>query len=250
MPAGTRERALEAALELLGSEGVRALSHARVDLRAGLPPGSTSNWFRTRRSLLGGLVDWIAERERADFDPAAMPMITRVEDLVEGLCVMTELLTGPRAKSHPCALRPLPRTRRRPRARRAPAAATPRVRAVDRAARHRRRHRRSGARDPSPHGACGWTASSQAHGRPCARAAPRDRTRGSRLGETLTHPFDEAPPADGWYQPVDSARPLRAGEGHLLSPEQAAPAVFRSGLRGAIPHPYGCGSSCRGKGHG
>ena len=97
MPAGTRERALEAALELLGSEGVRALSHARVDLRAGLPPGSTSNWFRTRRSLLGGLVDWIAERERADFDPAAMPMITRVEDLVDGLCVMTELQTGPRA---------------------------------------------------------------------------------------------------------------------------------------------------------
>lgn len=95
MPAGTRERALEAAVELLGSEGVRALSHARVDARAGLPPGSTSNWFRTRRALLGGLVDWIAERERADFDPAAMPVISRVADLVDGLCVMAELQTGP-----------------------------------------------------------------------------------------------------------------------------------------------------------
>ena len=51
MPATTRERALEAAVELLGSQGVRALSHARVDDRAGLPAGSTSNWFRTRRAL-------------------------------------------------------------------------------------------------------------------------------------------------------------------------------------------------------
>jgi DNA-binding transcriptional regulator YbjK len=95
MPAATRERGLEAAVELLGAEGVRALSHARVDERAGLPPGSTSNWFRTRRALLGGIVDWIAERERADFDPAAMPTISGVDELIEGLCAMTELQTGP-----------------------------------------------------------------------------------------------------------------------------------------------------------
>ncbi|WP_105030588.1 TetR/AcrR family transcriptional regulator [Arthrobacter ruber] len=95
MPASTRERGLEAAVELLGAEGVRALSHARVDERAGLPPGSTSNWFRTRRALLGGVVDWIAERERADFDPAAMPAITGADGLIEGLCAMVELQAGP-----------------------------------------------------------------------------------------------------------------------------------------------------------
>ena len=95
MPAATRERALEAAVELLGAEGVRALSHARVDERAGLPPGSTSNWFRTRRALIGGFVDWIAERERADFEPAAMPTISGVDELIEGLCAMAELQTGP-----------------------------------------------------------------------------------------------------------------------------------------------------------
>ena len=94
MPAATRERALEAAVELLGTDGVRALSHARVDERAGLPPGSTSNWFRTRRALLGGAVDWIAERERADFDPAAMPLMTGPDGLVAGLCAMAELQTG------------------------------------------------------------------------------------------------------------------------------------------------------------
>ena len=95
MPATTRERALEAAVELLGAEGVRALSHARVDERAGLPPGSTSNWFRTRRALLAGVVDWIAELERADFNPAAMPAITGTSELIEGLCAMTERQTGP-----------------------------------------------------------------------------------------------------------------------------------------------------------
>lgn len=94
MAATTRERALEAALQVLGTEGVRALSHARVDERAGLPVGSTSNWFRTRRALLGGVVDWIAERERADFDPAAMPAVTAPDELIEGLCTMVELQVG------------------------------------------------------------------------------------------------------------------------------------------------------------
>ena len=94
MPAATRKRGLQAAVELLGSEGVRALSHARVDERAGLPPGSTSNWFRTRRALLGGVVDWIAEQERADFDPAAMPAIAGLDGLIEGLCAMAELQIG------------------------------------------------------------------------------------------------------------------------------------------------------------
>lgn len=95
MPAATRERALQAAVEVLGTAGLRALSHARVDEQANLPPGSTSNWFRTRRALLGGVVDWIAERERADFDPAAMPATTGLEGLVEGLSAMAELQTGP-----------------------------------------------------------------------------------------------------------------------------------------------------------
>jgi AcrR family transcriptional regulator len=95
MPARTRERGLEAAVDLLGEQGVRALTHARVDERAGLPPGSTSNWFRTRRALLGGVVDWIAERERADFEPAVLSTIASVGALVDGLCAMTDVQSGP-----------------------------------------------------------------------------------------------------------------------------------------------------------
>ncbi|MBM7821415.1 DNA-binding transcriptional regulator YbjK [Cellulosimicrobium cellulans] len=95
MAAATRDRALDAAVEVLGADGVRALSHARVDRRAGLPPGSTSNWFRTRRALLAGVVDRIAEQERADLDVTAMPTITSVDALVDGLCAMTEAQSGP-----------------------------------------------------------------------------------------------------------------------------------------------------------
>ena len=94
--AATKERALEAAVELLGTEGVRALSHARVDARAGLPAGSTSNWFRTRRALLAGIIDWMAELERADFAPAVLERPTP-ETITEGICAVLLLQTGPSA---------------------------------------------------------------------------------------------------------------------------------------------------------
>lgn len=91
----TRSRALEAAVSLVGEQGVRALTHARVDERAGLPRGSTSNWFRTRHALVAGVTTWIAERERADF-AAAGPIAPRDEDeLVDAFCVMIAVETGP-----------------------------------------------------------------------------------------------------------------------------------------------------------
>ena len=92
--AATKERALDAAVELLGTDGVRALSHARVDERAGLPAGSTSNWFRTRRALLAGIIDWMAEHERADFAPSVLERPTP-ETIIEGLCAVLLLQTGP-----------------------------------------------------------------------------------------------------------------------------------------------------------
>lgn len=95
--AATRDRALEAAVALLGSEGMRALTHARVDARAGLPPGTTSNWFRTRRALLVGVVDWMAELERAEFRADETPMPPGPEALIEGLCAAIDLQTGPSA---------------------------------------------------------------------------------------------------------------------------------------------------------
>ncbi len=91
--ASTRERALDAAVELLGTEGLRALTHGRVDERAGIPRGSTSNWFRTRAALLAGVADWIVQQELRGVDVITTPPAS-VEEFVDGLSAGIEHLTG------------------------------------------------------------------------------------------------------------------------------------------------------------
>ena len=88
-----RERVLDAALAVLGQQGLRALTHARVDEAAGLPRGSASNYFRTRRALLDGMVEHLARREQADF--AGTAPVRRREDAVSAFVGMLEAQAGP-----------------------------------------------------------------------------------------------------------------------------------------------------------
>ncbi|HZO06510.1 MAG TPA: hypothetical protein VFB52_08990 [Solirubrobacterales bacterium] len=108
--ASRRELAAGAALAVLAANGSRGLTHRAVDSEAGLPPGSTSNYFRTRSSLLqaalrrhieldlppASLVDQIGDaklskKEARDLfaaglgrviDPEARPMIAARYELV------------------------------------------------------------------------------------------------------------------------------------------------------------------------
>ncbi|KHK98620.1 TetR family transcriptional regulator [Microbacterium mangrovi] len=91
--AETRDRALDAAVRVVGDQGVRALTHGRVDAEAGLPKGSTSNWFRTRDALLSGVLVWIAEQERAELTAAMAPAHTP-DEVADALCGMLESATG------------------------------------------------------------------------------------------------------------------------------------------------------------
>ncbi|MGE9807893.1 TetR/AcrR family transcriptional regulator [Janibacter sp. G1551] len=101
----TRDRALRAAVDEVAEHGVHGLTHARVDARAGLPKGSTSNSFRTRAALVAGLVAHIAEGERADAGGSGAPErtddppadVTTPEQLVDLLCALIETETGPHA---------------------------------------------------------------------------------------------------------------------------------------------------------
>lgn len=93
----TRERALDAAVELVGSQGIRALTHARVDAAAGLPRGSTSNHFRTRAALLGGVAAWIAEQETRDLGAALAQPFEDIDGFVDLFSAGIEMLTGPHA---------------------------------------------------------------------------------------------------------------------------------------------------------
>ncbi|MEZ0362536.1 TetR/AcrR family transcriptional regulator [Mycobacterium sp. pUA109] len=58
-------------MELLGRDGARGLSHPKVDDLAGVPPGSTSFYFRTRHALLQGVATRLTELDVADLSQAA-----------------------------------------------------------------------------------------------------------------------------------------------------------------------------------
>lgn len=88
-----RQRVLEAALRILGEQGLRALTHARIDRHAGVPPGSTSNYFRTRRALLEGVTQYLAQQEQADFAGAELTM--HREQAVAAFVDMLEAQAGP-----------------------------------------------------------------------------------------------------------------------------------------------------------
>ncbi len=82
-----RATVLDAAIELVGTEGLRALTHRRVDAIAGVPAGSTSNYFRTRQALVEGVLDRLLERDRVQLEAigAALPGDAReLEDLAHG----------------------------------------------------------------------------------------------------------------------------------------------------------------------
>lgn len=86
-----RDRTLDAAIELLGTQGLRALTHRRIDQRAQLPPGSTSNYFRTRDALLTGVADAILERELAGAGPAFAPRTA--EEFLDALVALIDRTT-------------------------------------------------------------------------------------------------------------------------------------------------------------
>lgn len=81
---------LDAALEIVGSEGMRGLTHRAVDAAAAVPAGSTSNYFRTREALILGIVERFIVRERAmatgpldEVDPSPDGVATAVGRFVE-----------------------------------------------------------------------------------------------------------------------------------------------------------------------
>ena len=62
---------LDAAIERIGGHGMRGLTHRAVDAAAGLPPGSTSNYFRTKDALLVAVVERFIVRERSNWEEMA-----------------------------------------------------------------------------------------------------------------------------------------------------------------------------------
>ncbi|MBF6179219.1 TetR/AcrR family transcriptional regulator [Nocardia otitidiscaviarum] len=74
-PPDRRTRIVDTAIDLIATQGLRALTHRALDAALTLPAGSTSYYFRTKRALIDAIVDRIHTRSRDDFsatlrDPA------------------------------------------------------------------------------------------------------------------------------------------------------------------------------------
>ncbi len=70
-----RRELCDAALELLANDGARGLSHPKVDRHAGMPAGTTSAYYRTRKALLIGAAQRMSDLDAAD--------LTRMAELTD-----------------------------------------------------------------------------------------------------------------------------------------------------------------------
>jgi len=94
--ANRRDDLLDAAISLLGTEGVHGVTHRAVDAAAGRPAGSTSNYFRTRDALLEAVVERFAARERANFEDVAIAIApTTPAELARALAAAARDSAGP-----------------------------------------------------------------------------------------------------------------------------------------------------------
>jgi DNA-binding transcriptional regulator YbjK len=91
-----REQLLDAAIGLVGVRGLTALTHRAVDTAAGVPTGTTSNYWRTRQGLLDALVDRVVERERDRWEQLTQATFpSTASELAGTLAVLARVAAGP-----------------------------------------------------------------------------------------------------------------------------------------------------------
>ncbi|MDD7813012.1 TetR family transcriptional regulator [Mycobacterium sp. CSUR Q5927] len=70
-PDQRRRELCDTAIRLLADDGVKGVSHLKVDRKAGLPDGTASFYFRTRSALLQAVAIRISELDLKDLTAAA-----------------------------------------------------------------------------------------------------------------------------------------------------------------------------------
>ncbi|WP_217183596.1 TetR/AcrR family transcriptional regulator [Streptomyces sp. AC495_CC817] len=95
-----RRQLADAGLHVLARDGSRGLTHRAVDVAAGVPTGTASNYFRSRDALIEGLVQRIGERlapteadieRRASAVPGPALFADYVRDIVRRLTTDREV---------------------------------------------------------------------------------------------------------------------------------------------------------------
>jgi AcrR family transcriptional regulator len=88
-----RRRALtDAAIDLLAASGVHGVTHRAVEQAAGLPPGTASNYFRSREALLVAAAHRIVELHHADMDRATQHHTATTVGATSGAGIADQLI--------------------------------------------------------------------------------------------------------------------------------------------------------------
>ncbi len=69
-PLQRRRELCDAAIRLLSDDGIKGVSHLKVDRKASVPEGTTSFYFRTRAALLHAVAERVAELDLKDLAAA------------------------------------------------------------------------------------------------------------------------------------------------------------------------------------
>ncbi|WP_406141239.1 TetR/AcrR family transcriptional regulator [Streptomyces sp. NBC_01089] len=82
----------DAAIGVLADEGMRGLTHRAVERAAGLPPGTTSAYFRSRKALLTALVRRLVALDQAELQAAGetAPVPRDAGELAGAIAVFAE----------------------------------------------------------------------------------------------------------------------------------------------------------------
>ncbi len=81
-----RQRIADTAVEVLARTGGRGLTHRAVDEAAEVPPGTTSNYFRSRKALLDAIADRLLDHQLHNMEQLSTPAtMDQLVTLVAGL---------------------------------------------------------------------------------------------------------------------------------------------------------------------
>ncbi|MFK0295514.1 TetR/AcrR family transcriptional regulator [Streptomyces sp. NPDC090442] len=91
-----REQVLDAAVEVLGAQGARRLTYQAVDRAAGVPTGTTSNYFRNRAALVDGIAEHLLVLERREWAALTTgPAPVGPDELIEAMAAFARYAAGP-----------------------------------------------------------------------------------------------------------------------------------------------------------
>lgn len=90
----------DAAIHVVATRGMRGLTHRAVDAHAGVPTGSTSAYFRTRKALVEGVVRRLADLDDAEVVAAGLTVPLDPDLLAESLArVLDHWMTAGRERT-------------------------------------------------------------------------------------------------------------------------------------------------------